>query len=115
MVSGPLFPYPEDYTFQAALVGMMGQSPQHSPRATQSPLAFTPQIPVIPLQKPYEMLITNHPWMQVSSGHEDMCNLQDPVPEDFESISDFGSLHSTSEPSKYECVRVYKKTREKQS
>ncbi|RVW87934.1 SNF1-related protein kinase regulatory subunit beta-2 [Vitis vinifera] len=161
---GPLSPYPEDYTLQAVLVGMMGQSPHHSPRATQSPLVFVPQIPVILLQKPYEMLITNHPWMQVSSEHEDMCSeqgfpsmftwgyggkevaaegsrdnwkigkslqrlgkefaimkvlhlsdLQDPVPEDFESISDFGSLQSASEPSKYKCVRVYKKTREKQS
>ena len=54
----------------------MGQSPHHSPRATQSPLVFVPQIPVILLQKPYEMLITNHPWMQVSSEHEDMCSEQ---------------------------------------
>ncbi|KAL6332671.1 hypothetical protein AAG906_010011 [Vitis piasezkii] len=55
---------------------LMGQSPPHSPRATQSPLMFTPQIPVIPLQKPDEMLITNHSWMQASSGYEDMCSEQ---------------------------------------
>ena len=64
------------YTLQAALVEMTGQSPHHSPKATQSPLVFTPQIPVIPLQKPDEMLITNHSWMQVSSGYEDMCSKQ---------------------------------------
>nr|CAN70925.1 hypothetical protein VITISV_043808 [Vitis vinifera] len=72
----PSVDYGKSYTLQAVLVGMMGQSPHHSPRATQSPLVFVPQIPVILLQKPYEMLITNHPWMQVSSEHEDMCSEQ---------------------------------------
>ena len=55
---------------------MMGQSPPHSPRATQSPLMFTPHIPFISLQKPDEMLVINHSLMQASSGYEDMCNEQ---------------------------------------
>lgn len=52
--------------------GLMGQSPPHSPRATHSPLMFTPQVPVVPLQRPDEMQIPNPSWMQTSSGYEDM-------------------------------------------
>ncbi|XP_030456980.1 SNF1-related protein kinase regulatory subunit beta-2 [Syzygium oleosum] len=65
-----------------ALVGypapaeLMGQSPPHSPRATQSPLMFTPQVPVAPLQRPDEMHVSGHSWMQTSSGFEDVCSEQ---------------------------------------
>ncbi|KAA8526620.1 hypothetical protein F0562_008177 [Nyssa sinensis] len=34
-------PYPES----------MVQSPPHTPRASQSPLMFTPQVPLVPLQR----------------------------------------------------------------
>ncbi|ONI09709.1 hypothetical protein PRUPE_4G004500 [Prunus persica] len=51
---------------------LMGQSPPHSPRATHSPLMFTPQVPVVPLQRPDEIHIPNNSWMQ-TSGFEDMC------------------------------------------
>ncbi|KAH7526069.1 hypothetical protein ACOSP7_015893 [Xanthoceras sorbifolium] len=54
--------------------GLMGQSPPHSPRATHSPLMFTPQVPVVPLQRPDEMNIPSHSWMQNSSGYEDMSD-----------------------------------------
>ncbi|KAJ7967835.1 SNF1-related protein kinase regulatory subunit beta-2 [Quillaja saponaria] len=55
---------------------LMGQSPPHSPRATQSPLMFAPQVPVVPLQRPDEMHIASHSWMQTNSGYEDICNEQ---------------------------------------
>ncbi|XP_024022265.1 SNF1-related protein kinase regulatory subunit beta-2 [Morus notabilis] len=51
---------------------LMGQSPPHSPRATHSPLMFTPQVPVVPLQRPDESHIASSSWMQTSSGFEDM-------------------------------------------
>ncbi|XP_044496230.1 SNF1-related protein kinase regulatory subunit beta-2-like [Mangifera indica] len=54
--------------------GSMGQSPPHSPRATHSPLLFTPQVPVAPLQRPDEMHIPSHSWMQNSSCYEDVSN-----------------------------------------
>ncbi|TXG69772.1 hypothetical protein EZV62_004707 [Acer yangbiense] len=54
--------------------GLMGQSPPHSPRATHSPLMFTPQVPVVPLQRPDEMHNPSHLWMQNSSSYEDMSN-----------------------------------------
>ncbi|OWM85647.1 SNF1-related protein kinase regulatory subunit beta-2 [Punica granatum] len=50
----------------------MGQSPPPSPRATQSPLMFTPQVPVAPLQRPDEMHVSSHSWMQTSSGYDEM-------------------------------------------
>ncbi|PON90293.1 SNF1-related protein kinase regulatory subunit beta [Trema orientale] len=51
---------------------LMGQSPPHTPRATHSPLMFTPQVPVVPLQRPDEIHIPSPSWMQTSSGFEDM-------------------------------------------
>ncbi|XP_061344358.1 SNF1-related protein kinase regulatory subunit beta-2-like [Gastrolobium bilobum] len=51
---------------------LMGQSPPASPRATQSPLMFAPQVPVVPLQRPDEMHVPSPSWMQTTSGHEDM-------------------------------------------
>ncbi|KAK2652701.1 hypothetical protein Ddye_012557 [Dipteronia dyeriana] len=54
--------------------GLMGQSPPHSPRATHSPLMFTPQVPVVPLQRPDEMHTPSLSWMQNSSSYEDMSN-----------------------------------------
>ncbi|XP_015879914.2 SNF1-related protein kinase regulatory subunit beta-2 [Ziziphus jujuba] len=51
---------------------LMGQSPPHSPRATHSPLMFTPQLPVVPLQRPDELHIPSPSWMQTTSGYEDM-------------------------------------------
>lgn len=56
---------------------LMAQSPPHSPRATHSPLLFTPQVPVIPLEKPDEMQTSSHEWVFTeSSGYEDMHNEQ---------------------------------------
>ncbi|XP_038712279.1 SNF1-related protein kinase regulatory subunit beta-2 [Tripterygium wilfordii] len=55
---------------------LMGQSPPHSPRATHSPLMFTPQVPVVPLQRPGEMYSPNNSWMHTAGGYEDMCNEQ---------------------------------------
>ncbi|XP_031270390.1 SNF1-related protein kinase regulatory subunit beta-2 [Pistacia vera] len=52
--------------------GLMGQSPPHSPRTTHSPLMFTPQVPVAPLQRPDEIHIPSHSWMQSSSCYEDV-------------------------------------------
>lgn len=54
---------------------LMGQSPPHSPRATHSPLMFTPQVPVVPLQRPDEIHIPNPSWMQ-TSAYEDMSSEQ---------------------------------------
>ncbi|GAU14724.1 hypothetical protein TSUD_203730 [Trifolium subterraneum] len=50
---------------------MMTHSPPTSPRATHSPLIFTPQVPVVPLQRPDEM---HHSWSQTTSasGYEDI-------------------------------------------
>ncbi|KAJ1427116.1 Immunoglobulin-like fold [Sesbania bispinosa] len=47
-------------------------SPPTSPRATHSPFIFTPQVPVVPLQRPDEMHAPSHSWMQTTSGYEDM-------------------------------------------
>lgn len=55
---------------------LMGQSPPTSPRATQSPLMFTPQVPAVPLQRPDEMQAPSHAWMQASSAYDDMSNEQ---------------------------------------
>ncbi|CAF2021432.1 BnaC07g33610D [Brassica napus] len=51
------------------------QSPPHSPRATQSPLMFAPQVPVIPLQRPEEIHIPNPSWM-MQSPYEEASNEQ---------------------------------------
>lgn len=61
---------------EGGMVAPMGQSPPHSPRATQSPLMFTPQVPVIPLQRPDEMHIPSHSWMQARTGYEDASTEQ---------------------------------------
>ncbi|GLU20611.1 hypothetical protein SLE2022_368020 [Rubroshorea leprosula] len=61
---------------QEGMAAPMGHSPPHSPRATQSPLMFTPQVPVIPLQRPDEMHIPSHSWMQPKAGYEDVSNEQ---------------------------------------
>ncbi|KAL5097544.1 hypothetical protein RYX36_001871 [Vicia faba] len=50
----------------------MGHSPPASPRTTQSPLMFSPQVPVVPLQRPDEMQAPTSSWMQTTSGYEDM-------------------------------------------
>lgn len=55
---------------------LMGQSPPQSPRAAQSPLMFTPQVPAVPLQRPDEMHIPSQSWMQTSLGYEDECDEQ---------------------------------------
>lgn len=54
----------------------MGQSPPSSPRASQSPLMFRPQMPVVPLQRPEELHIPNPSWMQATSGYEDLNDEQ---------------------------------------
>lgn len=53
----------------------MGQSPPTSPRVSGSPLMFTPQVPVAPLQRPDEMPPSNS-WMHNSSGYEEMFSEQ---------------------------------------
>ncbi|KAF8410863.1 hypothetical protein HHK36_003400 [Tetracentron sinense] len=50
---------------------LMVQSPPHSPRAAQSPLMFTPQVPMVPLQRPNET-ITNNAWMKNTVEYEDI-------------------------------------------
>ncbi|KAI7731481.1 hypothetical protein M8C21_026905 [Ambrosia artemisiifolia] len=56
-------------------VNYMGQSPPPSPRVSGSPLMFTPQVPVAPLQRPDEMQ-SNNSWMHDSSSYEDMMTEQ---------------------------------------
>ncbi|KAF8391675.1 hypothetical protein HHK36_023982 [Tetracentron sinense] len=51
---------------------LMGQSPPHSPRAAPSPLMFTPQAPMVPLQRPDEMHIQGHAWLPNTAEYEDM-------------------------------------------
>ncbi|XP_047310706.1 SNF1-related protein kinase regulatory subunit beta-2-like [Impatiens glandulifera] len=46
---------------------LMGQSPPPSPRAAHSPLMFTPQVPVVPLERPDEAHIQTHPWSSSDS------------------------------------------------
>ncbi|KAJ1428647.1 Immunoglobulin-like fold [Sesbania bispinosa] len=59
---------------------LMGHSPPASPRATQSPFMFTPQVPVVPLQRPDEMHVLSPSWMQTTSGYEDVyCELGIPT------------------------------------
>ncbi|XP_076934779.1 SNF1-related protein kinase regulatory subunit beta-2-like [Bidens hawaiensis] len=53
----------------------MGHSPPPSPRVSGSPLMFTPQVPVAPLQRPDEMQ-SNNSWMQDTSNYEDMVTEQ---------------------------------------
>ncbi|KAL8228298.1 hypothetical protein R6Q57_015882 [Mikania cordata] len=53
----------------------MGHSPPPSPRVSDSPLMFTPQVPVAPLQRPDEMQ-SNNSWMHDSSAYEDMMTEQ---------------------------------------
>ncbi|CAL1386025.1 unnamed protein product [Linum trigynum] len=50
---------------------LMGHSPPHSPRASHSPLMFTPQVPVLPLQRPDEAQLPNQLWMQSSASYEE--------------------------------------------
>ncbi|XP_077211241.1 SNF1-related protein kinase regulatory subunit beta-2 [Tasmannia lanceolata] len=50
----------------------MGQSPPHSPMAAQSPLMFTPQVPMVPLQRPDELHMPTPAWMQDTAEYEDM-------------------------------------------
>ena len=56
---------------------MIPPSPPTSPRAaaTHSPLIFTPQLPVVPLQRPDEMHLaptTHSSWTQTTSAYEDV-------------------------------------------
>ncbi|CAN1336912.1 SNF1-related protein kinase regulatory subunit beta-2 [Linum perenne] len=56
---------------------LMGHSPPHSPRATHSPLMFTPQqVPVVPLPRPDEVQIPSDSWMQSSGGYEETVQEQ---------------------------------------
>ncbi|XAR53879.1 hypothetical protein NMG60_11022592 [Bertholletia excelsa] len=54
---------------------LAGHSPPPSPRASHSPLMFTPQVPVVPLQRPDEMHTQNHSWMH-AAGYDDMGSAQ---------------------------------------
>ncbi|XP_068668059.1 SNF1-related protein kinase regulatory subunit beta-2-like isoform X2 [Aristolochia californica] len=55
---------------------LMGHSPPHSPIATQSPLMFSPQIPMVPLQRPDEPQIPSNSWMQQTDDYEDVFSEQ---------------------------------------
>ncbi|CAJ2649394.1 unnamed protein product [Trifolium pratense] len=58
---------------------MMTHSPPTSPRATHSPLIFTPQVPIVPLQRPDEM--HHHSWSQTtSSGYQEHISTQHTIP-----------------------------------
>ncbi|KAL8137262.1 hypothetical protein V2J09_003263 [Rumex salicifolius] len=50
--------------------------PPHNPRSVHSPLLFTPQVPVVPLQKPEEMNFPNQSWMNANSECEDLDSEQ---------------------------------------
>ncbi|KAK8362156.1 hypothetical protein V6Z11_A03G086000, partial [Gossypium hirsutum] len=56
-----------------AMAAPMGHSPPQSPTSTHSPLMFTPQVPVVPLQRPDEMHGSSPSWMQSAIGYEDGC------------------------------------------
>ncbi|TKY53914.1 SNF1-related protein kinase regulatory subunit beta-2 [Spatholobus suberectus] len=49
-----------------------GNAMPHSPPTTHSPFVFAPQVPAVPLQRPDEMHVVSHSWMQTTSGYEDM-------------------------------------------
>lgn len=52
---------------------LMGQSPPQSPRrAAQSPLLFTPQNPMVPLQRPDELLPMGNTWIQSYPQYDDI-------------------------------------------
>ncbi|KAK2359131.1 SNF1-related protein kinase regulatory subunit beta-2 [Trifolium repens] len=55
---------------------MMTHSPPTSPRATHSPLIFTPQVPAVPLQRPDEM----HPPIHHSSSAYEHISTQHTIP-----------------------------------
>ncbi|EOY28986.1 hypothetical protein QUC31_013336 [Theobroma cacao] len=56
-----------------AMAAPMGHSPPHSPTATHSPLMFTPQVPIVPLQRPDEIHTPSQSWLQATIGYEDTC------------------------------------------
>ncbi|KAJ4850721.1 SNF1- protein kinase regulatory subunit beta-2 [Turnera subulata] len=60
-------------SYRAPSPDLMGQSPPHSPRTTHSPFMFTPQVPVLPLQRPDEIQIPSNSGMQAFQGYDDMC------------------------------------------
>ncbi|CAK9175286.1 unnamed protein product [Ilex paraguariensis] len=63
------------YHGQAQFSDSMVQSPSHSPRAYRSPLMFTPQVPMIPLHRPEEMMqIQRDGWNQKTTEHESMLS-----------------------------------------
>ncbi|XP_028548845.1 SNF1-related protein kinase regulatory subunit beta-2-like isoform X3 [Dendrobium catenatum] len=52
---------------------LMGQSPPRSPgRAAQAPLLFTPQNPMVPLQKPGDLLPMSNTLIQNTSQSDDI-------------------------------------------
>ncbi|OVA20138.1 5-AMP-activated protein kinase [Macleaya cordata] len=58
---------------------MMSQSPpQHNPTAARYPLMFSPQVPMVPLQRPDEMDIPSHAWLQNATDYED--NFEEGIP-----------------------------------
>ncbi|KAL9684338.1 hypothetical protein QQ045_021774 [Rhodiola kirilowii] len=59
---------------QEAQIVTGAQSPPHSPRASQMPLMFTPQVPAVPLQRPSEVHIPNPSWTRPIAGYEDTSN-----------------------------------------
>jgi 5'-AMP-activated protein kinase regulatory beta subunit len=59
-----------------SMMMMMTHSPPTSPRATHSPLIFTPQVPAVPLQRPDEM----HPPIHHSSSAYEHISTQHTIP-----------------------------------
>ncbi|OIT34037.1 PREDICTED: SNF1-related protein kinase regulatory subunit beta-2 [Nicotiana attenuata] len=64
----------QDNIMDGELIG--GHSPPSSPRVSQSPIMFRPQMPVVPLQRPEEVHIPNPSWMQTTSGYDDLNDEQ---------------------------------------
>lgn len=64
--------YHSSYHVLSGSQEMMGQSPPHSPRTVQTPRMFTPQVPMAPLQRPDDLQIQSHAWMQNAAEYDNM-------------------------------------------
>ncbi|GKV15201.1 hypothetical protein SLEP1_g26003 [Rubroshorea leprosula] len=61
---------------QEGMAATVVHSPPHCSKANQLPIMFTPQVPVVPLQRPDEMHIPSLSSMQAWAGYEDIPNEQ---------------------------------------
>uniref|UniRef100_A0A7N0TR59 Association with the SNF1 complex (ASC) domain-containing protein n=1 Tax=Kalanchoe fedtschenkoi TaxID=63787 RepID=A0A7N0TR59_KALFE len=72
--ANPPFAFDNEAQIGSAPLTMSAQSPPHSPRSSQMPLIFTPQVPAIPIRRPSEVYILNPSWAQPTAGYEDTSN-----------------------------------------